>query len=116
MHHLPVAPVLLHPCCCTCVVAPVSLQGHQMLQSMGWHEGGGLGSAGAGITEPVAAGRLEHAKSGLGAETPHDPNDSFLSYRQNKSKSYSHRNTVLNSGPQNNFMPGTVPPPKESKR
>jgi hypothetical protein len=44
--------------------------GHQMLKSLGWREGEGLGREGEGIREPVRARQAQEAgsKTGVGAE------------------------------------------------
>jgi len=87
--------------------------GHAMLQSMGWREGAGLGAAAQGVVEPVAAGRDDKLKRGLGADADADE---FALYKQRMSKAYTYRNAAAHAGPQNNFMPGTVPPPRERGR
>jgi len=74
-----------------------------------------LGADGGGIVEPVAAGRTaDGTKPGVGMEPQED--DAFAMYKKRMSKAYTYRNAVLNSGPQNNFMPGTVPPPREKPK
>ena len=46
---------------------PESNIGNQMLQSMGWTPGCGLGADGSGITQPIVAYRRAKRK-GLGAD------------------------------------------------
>jgi len=90
--------------------------GHQMLQSMGWSEGHGLGANGEGLVDPVQGGRVDDGKAKAGVGLDGDSDDAFATYRRSLAKAYTHRNVLLNAGPQNNFMPGTVPPPKDSRR
>lgn len=90
--------------------------GHVMLAGMGWSAGKGLGPGGAGIVEPVAGGVMSQPgrHPGIGSETAKSiEDDDVTSFRQRMSKASAYRNAVMNSGPQNNFMPGTVPPPRE---
>lgn len=61
--------------------------GFQMLQKMGWKEGLGLGSCGAGIREPVSVGTPSEG-AGLGAEDPEQQEDSFDAFRQRMMRLY----------------------------
>ena len=93
--------------------------GHQMLSQMGWSDGRGLGARGDGLVAPVAAGRPEAGKhrpglgsSESGATTVPTGDDELELYKKRMSLGYQYRKNAANSGPQNTFMPGTVPPPR----
>lgn len=66
--------------------------GFKMLQKMGWQEGQGLGTVGAGIKEPVKVGSITGGE-GLGVEEPKE--DSFESFRQRMIQMY--RDKIVNS-------------------
>ena len=94
--------------------------GHQMLASMGW-QGRGLGARGEGVVAPVSGGRPEEgrAKPGLGSADPMAAavtDDAFELYKKRMSKGYQYRTAINQAGPQNNFMPGTVPPPRSDRQ
>ena len=90
-----------------------------MLSQMGWSDGRGLGARGDGLVAPVAAGRPEAGKhrpglgsSESGATTVPTGDDELELYKKRMSLGYQYRKNAANSGPQNTFMPGTVPPPR----
>ena len=64
--------------------------GHQMLQQMGWREGG-LGARGTGIAEPIDV-RQQQSNQGVGAQqAPPQPQDEFSQYRTQRSSQYRSR-------------------------
>ncbi|XP_007943566.1 SURP and G-patch domain-containing protein 2 [Orycteropus afer afer] len=64
--------------------------GFQMLQKMGWKEGHGLGSCGAGIREPVSVGTASEGE-GLGADGQEHKEDTFDVFRQRMMQMYRHK-------------------------
>lgn len=94
--------------------------GHQVLASMGW-QGRGPGAQGEGIGAPLSGGRPEDGKArpGLGSADPTAAavtDDAFELYKKRMSKGYQYRSAINQAGPQNNFMPGTVPPPRSDRQ
>ena len=81
-------------------------KGHQLLSKMGWREGQGLGSAGAGDAMPVGAkprggGGAVNDGLGLGAsntaaEVTAD-DDPFEAYKKRMALGYRHRPNPLNN-------------------
>ena len=65
--------------------------GHQMLQQMGWREGG-LGARGTGISEPIDV-RQQQSNQGVGAQQAQQqqPQDEFSQYRTQRSSQYRSR-------------------------
>ena len=65
--------------------------GHQMLQQMGWREGG-LGARGTGIAEPIDV-RQQQSNQGVGAQQAQQqqPQDEFSQYRTQRSSQYRSR-------------------------
>ena len=97
--------------------------GHQMLSGMGWSDGRGLGARGDGLVAPVAAGRPDagQQRPGLGSAessgaTASTGDDELELYKKRMSLGYQYRKNAANAGPQNSFMPGTVPPPRADRR
>mmetsp|Transcript_22952 Transcript_22952/g.74779 ORF Transcript_22952/g.74779 Transcript_22952/m.74779 type:complete len:254 (+) Transcript_22952:82-843(+) len=75
-------------------------KGAQMMQAMGWTEGAGLGSAGTGRVDPLAAGgQVSGETRGLGAAASvHDPvatDDPFELYKKRMSLGYQSRPNPL---------------------
>ncbi|XP_063909039.1 arginine-glutamic acid dipeptide repeats protein-like isoform X2 [Zophobas morio] len=72
--------------------------GFKMLQKLGWSQGQGLGSNGAGIVEPInkAAAREQNQGLGLG-ETDEDKEDEYEAYRKRMMLAYRFRPNPLNN-------------------
>ncbi|XP_022919527.2 uncharacterized protein [Onthophagus taurus] len=74
--------------------------GFKMLQKLGWSEGQGLGSSGAGIVEPVNKGVMRDQNQGLGLEQPDqvdNNDDEYESYRKRMMLAYRFRPNPLNN-------------------
>ncbi|KAJ1085660.1 hypothetical protein NDU88_005788 [Pleurodeles waltl] len=65
--------------------------GFQMLSKMGWKEGEGLGSEGAGIKDPVKVGTTSRGEGLGGANSKKE--DTFDSFRQRMMQMYKHKQT-----------------------
>ncbi|XP_029850492.2 SURP and G-patch domain-containing protein 1 isoform X1 [Ixodes scapularis] len=74
--------------------------GYQMLQRLGWAEGQGLGTDGAGITAPVNKGLQPVDNAGLGQGRPDDVSagdDEYEAYRKRMMLAYRFRPNPLNN-------------------
>jgi splicing factor 4 len=72
--------------------------GFKMLQKLGWSQGQGLGSNGAGIVEPInkAASREQNQGLGLGDDDA-DKEDEYEAYRKRMMLAYRFRPNPLNN-------------------
>nr|XP_036233104.1 SURP and G-patch domain-containing protein 1 isoform X1 [Bactrocera oleae]XP_036233106.1 SURP and G-patch domain-containing protein 1 isoform X1 [Bactrocera oleae] len=74
--------------------------GFQMLQKLGWKEGQGLGTDGAGIVDPVNKAPQRDGNQGLGvasAATPEDCDNEYDAYRKRMMLAYRFRPNPLNN-------------------
>ncbi|GLG94889.1 Uncharacterized protein GBIM_01976 [Gryllus bimaculatus] len=74
--------------------------GFQMLQKLGWSEGQGLGTDGAGIVDPVNKASTRPENQGLGLERPEDVSkgdDEYDAYRKRMMLAYRFRPNPLNN-------------------
>ncbi|XP_037954066.1 uncharacterized protein LOC119684169 [Teleopsis dalmanni] len=74
--------------------------GFQMLQKLGWKEGQGLGTDGAGIVDPVNKGPQREGNQGLGvtsSSTPENCDNVYDAYRKRMMLAYRFRPNPLNN-------------------
>ncbi|XP_017467652.1 PREDICTED: SURP and G-patch domain-containing protein 1 isoform X3 [Rhagoletis zephyria] len=74
--------------------------GFQMLQKLGWKEGQGLGTDGAGIVDPVNKAPQRDGNQGLGvasAATPEECDNEYDAYRKRMMLAYRFRPNPLNN-------------------
>ncbi|XP_014279618.1 SURP and G-patch domain-containing protein 1 isoform X2 [Halyomorpha halys] len=75
-------------------------KGFQMLQKLGWSEGQGLGSDGAGRLDPINKGKVRDSNEGLGHQRPDDVStgdDEYDAYRKRMMLAYRFRPNPLNN-------------------